>query len=348
LTDLKKSILFIGNFLSAWGMNQSISKDLHERFSDKGWKVAYSSTHRNKVLRLMDMMLTAIRQRNHYQVANIDVFSDKAFIIAEVMSLVFNLLKKPVVGTLRGGHLVGFSEQNPKRVRRVLRRLTKITTPSLYLRDHFSEIRDDIIRIPNGVDLESYPNRRREKPALKLIWLRALHQIYAPIMAVEVLQLLQNKFPDISLTMVGPDKGDGSLEKVRALTAQYGLTNAVQIIGGVDKKDVPHWLNQGEIFINTTRYESFGVSVLEAAACGLPIVTTDAGELPYMWQDGADALVVPVDDASAMAEAVERILTEPDLAQKMSINARKKAEDYDWSLIMPQWESLFQSLISDE
>ena len=105
------------------------------------------------------------------------------------------------------------------------------------------------------------------------------------------------------------------------------------------------YLAEGDIFLNTTNYESFGVSVLEAAACGLCIVTTDAGELPFIWQDGVDALIVPVNDARAMAAAVTRILAEPGLAAKLSTNARKNAEKYDWSVILPQWEELFKSLV---
>ena len=82
---------------------------------------------------------------------------------------------------------------------------------------------------------------------------------------------------------------------------------------------------------------------MEAAACGLPIVTTDAGELAYLWQNGMDAMVVPVGDARAMAAVVRRILTEPKLAEKLSVNARRKAESFDWAVILPQWEKLFET-----
>jgi len=348
LAKNNRSLLLIGNFLSSKGMNQGISKNLYELLTVNGWSVLFSSTYLNKWLRLLDMITSAIKWRKQYQVANIDVFSSRSFIWAQMMGLVFCLLNKPFVCTLRGGNLAVFEQENPTRVRSVLNKATKVVTPSSYLKNHFSKTRNDIILIPNGIDLSCYKYQPRKETAPKLVWLRALHEIYAPTMAVKVLHLLQDKFPDICLTMVGPDKGDGSLEKVNALIDQYGLGDAVHIIGGVDKKQVPYWLNQGDIFINTTRIESFGVSVLEAAACGMPIVTTDAGELPYIWEDGVDALVVPVDDASAMANAFERILKHPDLAQKLSMNARKKSENYDWSLIIPKWEALFEDLLENE
>ncbi len=346
--DPEKSILFIGSFLSTKGSNQSVSTDILDRLADRGWRGLYSSSYRNKAIRLMDMVFSTVTQRKIYHIASIEVFSGQAFIFAEILSLIFTLLEKPFVCTLHGGRLVDFEGQNRKRVWQLLHRATRVVTPSQYLQNHFKQIRSDIIRIPNGIDLNDYEYHLRERPAPKLIWLRALHEIYAPTMAVEILHLLRDLVPEISLTMIGPDKGDGSLEKVKALAVQYDLDDQVHIIGGVSKQDVPWWLNQGDIFINTTRIESFGISVMEAAACGLPIVTTDAGELPFMWENGIDSLVVPVDNAKAMADAVERILTEPDLARQLSANARKKAKDYDWSLIMPQWEALFESLINHE
>lgn len=87
---------------------------------------------------------------------------------------------------------------------------------------------------------------------------------------------------------------------------------------------------------------------MEAAACGLCIVTTDAGESPYLWQDGVNALIVPKANPAAMAKAVIRILAESALAEKLSNNARLKAEEYDWSMIIPRWENLFLRVINEK
>ena len=62
-------------------------------------------------------------------------------------------------------------------------------------------------------------------------------------------------------------------------------------------------------------------------------------------EDGVDALLVPPNDPNAMAAAVKRILTEPGLAEQLSRNARKKAESFDWSVILPQWEKLINSVV---
>jgi glycosyltransferase involved in cell wall biosynthesis len=84
---------------------------------------------------------------------------------------------------------------------------------------------------------------------------------------------------------------------------------------------------------------------MEAAACGLCIVSTNVGELPLLWTNGDDALLVEPDDPKAMAAAVRRLLTESGLAERLSRNARAKAEQFDWSLILPQWERLLTEVV---
>ena len=105
--------------------------------------------------------------------------------------------------------------------------------------------------------------------------------------------------------------------------------------------EVPIRLAEFDIYINTTRLESFGVAVFEAAAIGVPIVSTSVGEMPYLWKNNVDILLVPDGDSRAMANAVKRLFTEPDLAEQLSHNARCKAEKYDWSVVIPKWEQCF-------
>ena len=342
-----ESVLLIGNFLSGSVGTRGVSEDLRVHLLERGWTVPSASRNMIKPLRLADMLFSTYSLRNQYTVANVEVFSGAAFTWADLVSRLLEMLNKPFNLTLHGGRLADFARRHPRRVQRLLASATYVNTPSRYLQKNFQAIRPDIAWLPNGIDLAQYHTRQREFHHPKLVWLRAFHEIYNPQMAVEVLSILRSSQLDCSLTMIGPDKHDGTYDACQALAKSLGVLDAIQFIGPVDKATVPHWLSQGDIFLNTTRFESFGVSVLEAAACGLPVVTTNVGELPYLWENDVDALLVPPDDAAAMAFAVRRILAEPNMAQKLSSNARCKADNYDWSIILPQWEALFQSLISN-
>jgi glycosyltransferase involved in cell wall biosynthesis len=145
--------------------------------------------------------------------------------------------------------------------------------------------------------------------------------------------------------MIGPDKGDGSLQKVLSLIADYGLKDNITITGPIQNSEVPTRLQDYDLFINTTHLESFGVAVMEAAAVGLPIVTTSVGELPLLWTHGHDALMVPDGDAEAMAKAIAEIISTPTLAENLSRNARVRAEEFNWGSILPTWEKLFKSAL---
>jgi glycosyltransferase involved in cell wall biosynthesis len=200
----------------------------------------------------------------------------------------------------------------------------------------------------NPLNLRAYDFRLRQRPRAALMWLRSFHKIYNPSMASEVIARLAVDIPDVYLTMVGPDKGDGSLQLTQQVAKDLGVNEMIRFPGGVANTEVPSWLQRGDIFINTTNIDNTPISVLEAMACGLCVVSTNVGGIPYLLNDEEDALLVPPDDPEAMAAAVRRILTEPGLAVRLSKNARKKVEQFDWSMILPQWEALFSEVVNQD
>jgi glycosyltransferase involved in cell wall biosynthesis len=134
------------------------------------------------------------------------------------------------------------------------------------------------------------------------------------------------------------------LQQVRALAAELGVSECLEIVEGVPKTAVPEWLQKGDILLNTTNFDNTPVGVIEGLACGLCVISTNVGGIPYLLSHAQDALLVPADDADAMANAAVRLLSQPELAHKLSRAARAKAEGFDWSLVLPEWEQLLQSL----
>ena len=339
------SVLLIGNHLHTPKRNKNVWHFLAEMLASRGWVVMTTSDKMNQVLRLLDMVWTIIRHRKQYAVAQVDVFSGKAFIWSEVCTWLLKKLRKPVILTLHGGKLPEFARQHPKRVKRVLQAADAVVSPSPYHQIRLKEYRDDIRLIPNpvNIDFSRFVLRKQAQP--KLVWVRAFHEVYNPSLAIQVLQLLVSEFPESELLMIGPDKEDGSLAKVREQMTAFNLSNWVNIVGGIQHTEVPEYLNKGDIFINTTNYDTAPRSVLEAMANGLCVVSTNVGGMPWIISHGQDGLLVPPNDARAMAEAVRRIVKEPALAVKLSANARKTAELYDWSSILPLWDEIFTSYL---
>ncbi len=343
--DRTIGVLLVGNFLSGSVGTRGACEELALHLNGlERLRILTTSSKEGRLPRLADMLATIWRQRDEYDVAQVDVYSGPAFFWAEATCLLLRRIKKPYVLTLHGGNLPAFSHGQPDRVRRLLQTGRVVTTPSEYLSDQMSPYRADLRLLPNALDLKSYAFRLRSQPRPTLVWLRAFHEIYNPEMGPKVVQLLARDFPELRMIMVGPDKRDGSRQRTLQIATDLGVLDRMTFPGGVRKTETPGWLDKGDIFLNTPNVDNMPVSVLEAMASGLCVISTNVGGVPYLLKDEHDSLLVPANSPEAMAAAVSRILTEPGLAERLSQSARAKSEKYDWNVVLPQWETLLRSV----
>ena len=340
--------LLVGTFPRHNIGNHFISMDLARWLPDVGVEVMTTSHHTRAWRRLPDMVATAWRSRTKVEVANVDVYSGRAFAGAEAVCWTLRRARVPYLLTLHGGNLPTFAREHPQRVRRMFEQAVVVNTPTGYLREQMAPYRDDLRRVPPPLELSHYPFRERVRPKPRLIWLRSFHELYEPTLAVEVLARLVPKVPEIELTMVGPDKGDGSLQATQALARELGVEEHIRYTGPLPKKEVPDALAQGDIFLNTPKVDNTPTCVLEAWACGLCVISTEVGGVPYLASSDRDALLVPAGDADAMAAAVERVLHEEGTAERLSRLGRKTAETYDRCSVMPRWKDLLQDVASSK
>lgn len=339
-------ILLIGNHFRSKKSNLNIWHELPVRLQGIGWETIVTSKKRCRILRIADMVWTIMSKR--YHIAEVDVFSGPSFLWVELSVIILKILKKPIILTLHGGNLPVFANKHSKRVQRVLASADAVVAPSAYLQIRLSQFRKDIHIIPNPIDKGAYLFRHRTKPRGNLIWVRAFHEVYNPSLAPAILDRLRRNLPDIHLTMIGPDKGDGSLERMQQLASSLDVSSNITIIGGIPREEVPNWLSKGDIFMNTSNIDNLPVSVLEAMACGLCIVTTNVGGIPYLLEHGKEGLLVPPRNPQAFADAIQNIITDQSLASRLSSNAREKAESFDWSIILPQWDRLFHEVYEQQ
>jgi len=325
----------------------SVSETLHPMLSAKGWRIYTASGKLNRLLRMFDMLATTWKNRKDYDCAFVEVYSGKAFIWAELICFLLIILHKPFILGLFGGNLPGFSKRNPRRVDRLLRSASIVIAPSQYLSRQLRPFTSaNIIVFPYGVSMDRFQYRLRTKLEPKLITMRGFHSIYCPWVAVETVAILGKDYPDISLIMSGGNKKDGSLERTKKIIQENDIEKKVTITGHIGSPYLETFLMSSDILLNMPIIDNTPVSVIQAMACGLCIVSSNVGGLPDLIQDGIDGLLVPPNDPQALAAAVRRLLTEPGLAPRISENARKKAEQYNWSVILPQWEVLFQNVIN--
>lgn len=339
------SVLLVGNFLSGSVGTRGVCEELAERLRGAGWGVLTTSAKAGKVARLGDMVGTVWRRRKEYAAAQVDVYSGAAFFWAETVAFALRRAGKPYVLTLHGGALPEFAEKWPERVRRLLGSAAVVTAPSGFLVEGMRQYRRDLRLIPNAIEVSRYRFRARDEVKPRLVWLRAFHAIYDPALAVRAFALVRERFPEATLTMIGPDKGDGSFEKTQAVARELGVP--VEFQGRVPKAEIAKWIDGGEIFLNTTTIDNTPVTVVEAMACGACVVSTNVGGIPHLVEDEVDGLLVESGRPAEMAAAVGRLLTDRELAARISRAGRAKAESFDWAAVLPQWTGLLQTIAKE-
>jgi glycosyltransferase involved in cell wall biosynthesis len=207
--------------------------------------------------------------------------------------------------------------------------------PSLFLMEQFKEAGyRNLVYIPNSVELENYPFLERKVAKPKLLWVRSFAKIYNPTMAVAVFEILKKKYPEATLCMVGPEK-DGSLSQAKQQAKELGLE--VLFTGRLSKQDWIKKSSEYDIFINTTHFDNMPVSVVEAMALGLAVVSTNVGGIPFLVKDQKEALLIPDGDVNKMAEVIDSLIENPVLFNEITINARQKSQQFDWQLVKNKW-----------
>ena len=178
----------------------------------------------------------------------------------------------------------------------------------------------------NLVDLDRFTFRERKSIKPKVIWVRHLEDTYDPLGALAVFEKVKREIPEASITFVG----DGSLrQQMGSYAVGHGLTD-VSFAGRLPNSEVSTELDKADIFLNTSKKDGMPTALLEASAAGLPIVTTDAGGIPCMMENGKEGIIVPVGDIDALAREVVGLIRNPYRAAEMSRAARLNAERYGW------------------
>lgn len=303
--------------------------------------VLTASYQKNKYLRLIDFTLTCLFKR--YHVVSIDVFSGNSFYVALFLGKMIRWRKGKIIGILHGGRLPEFSTQKERLTRQLFDQLDVIVSPSNFICNFYKDWGYNVQYLPNPINIDdfSFKPKIEESSSPKLLWVRAFTKIYNPFLPIKLVKQLSEQYPDIQLTMIGPNLG--LLNESKELAKQLGIEKNINFLGGVPNKELYKFFHSHDIYLNTTSYESFGMAVLEAASCGIPIVSTAVGELPMLWKDKVNILFSEEVSAKAFVKPVCNLIESKDLSSRMILNARKKAENFDWEIIKQQWLVLFSN-----
>lgn len=232
-----------------------------------------------------------------------------------------------IVITYHGGRAEDFFNRYCFIAKPFLGCVDTIVVPSVFLKNVFENFGFKTKIIPNIIELNKfeYIERRNIKP--KIIVTRHLKKIYNIECTIQAFGIVKKYYTDAELKIVGDGDQRESLEK---LVKKLKLTN-VTFTGAIKNENMQEMYQSSDIFINPTTVDNFPVSIIEAFACGLPVISTNVGGVPYILQDGHNGLLVESGDYKAIAKNVFYLIENQNEALRFTRNARKVVEEnYTW------------------
>ncbi len=258
---------------------------------------------------------------------------------------------KPVVINYRGGEAETFLQRAQNWVRPSLVRADAVIVPSGFLEHVFGKFGFATQVVPNIVNLERFTAARAggvqgkgaRLPGVRLLVARNLEDIYDNATALRTLALVRAQDPAATLVIAG----SGPLRAVlEALAAELGLADAVTFTGRVDNAGMADLYRNADIMLNCSLVDNTPNSVLESMACGVPVVSTDVGGVPYLVEHGRTALLVPPGAPRAMADAVLRLAAEPALAAALREAGLTQVQQYTWASVRPRLLAVYRAVLA--
>ncbi|MEJ7576976.1 MAG: glycosyltransferase family 4 protein [Pyrinomonadaceae bacterium] len=229
--------------------------------------------------------------------------------------------------------------QNWRTALPTIRMADVIVVPSGYLVELFARFDLRARAIFNIVELDRFSFRERRPLRPVFLTSRLLEPLYNVGCVLRAFALIQKRFPEASLTVAGEGFLRAELED---LARELHLRHTT-FIGGVAFDKMPQMYDSADIYLTATDLDNMPSSIVECLAAGLPVVTTDAGGIPYIVTHEETCLMIPRNDHNRMAEAAIRLLEDQELASRIAHSAREHCRKFSWATVQSEWLNLYQS-----
>ncbi|HWQ04863.1 MAG TPA: glycosyltransferase family 4 protein [Longilinea sp.] len=207
--------------------------------------------------------------------------------------------------------------------------------------------------IPNGIDLSPY-RVQKEKASLR-------HQFNAPLDAailtyvgrldnqkgIDVLLNAFSRLPELKTPCILWVIGDGPLRGILEKTFSARNPDKQVIFWGY-RKPIADFLFASDLFILPSLYEAMPITLLEALAAGLPCIATDVGDNNLLIKPGVNGLIVPVNDAQALQQAIHSLMGDPILRERMKGNNLQKINNFDEQFMVERLQIIYNRLVTEK
>ena len=284
-----------------------------------------------------------VRQLRRADIVHVFSASSTGFIFSTVPALVVaSLLRKPIVLNYHSGeapqHLAG------SRLARTLLRhaVDVIVVPSRFLFDVFRRFDLKTTVVFNSIDAARYSYCPRLPLRPHLLSTRNFEPLYNIACTLRAFARVQKHHPGATLTLIGAGSQDNAL---RDLARTLGLQN-VTFLGRVHPREMARHYAAADVYIQTPSIDNMPLSVLEAFASGLPVVSTRVGGVPTILTDQQHGLMADDNDDAGIADCVLQLLNDPERGRTLAAHARDTLRAYEWAPVRERWLAVYRSVLA--
>lgn len=198
----------------------------------------------------------------------------------------------------------------------------------------------DIPCIYNGINTEIFKKNKinNSNETIHLINTGTLYHVKNQKLIIDAFYEVQKHIPNISLTILG----DGELrDELETQINNYNLDDKVKLKGIVE--NVSEELNRSHIYVMSSNYEGLPLSILEAMACGLPIIATKAGGVVDIVKNEENGILIEIGNQNQLEKAIKRLCQDKELRKKMSNNSKEMSKEYDIKVVAKNYQDLYIS-----
>lgn len=282
------------------------------------------------------LYLPSLARLRTFDVVHVFAASYASFLLAPAPAVVAaRALGKRVVLNYHSGEAVDHLARWGVLVHPFLRMADVIAVPSGYLRGVFAAHGYEPRVIPNVVDLARFRYRERRAVRPRLLSTRNLEPHYDVANTLEAFALIRARHPEARLTIAGYGSQEPELRRIA------DAIGGVEFVGRVEPDGIAALYHAADVFLNSSVVDNQPLSVLEALAAGVPVVSTPTGDIPAIVRDGETGLLVPARDPGAMAKAVSALIEHPDRAARMARLGRDAVEAHTWPRVRHAWAAAY-------
>lgn len=321
-------ILFLTKYVESVGGISGQVKLLTENLRNEGWDVTIFST-RGSVFKRITMFYTLRQVVMDYDVLHIHCCSYFGFFSAILGVTVAKRLGKRIICTYHGGGANEFFKKYPRLVKYYLSRTDENIVLSGYLAKTFDEYKLSYHIIPNILPDGDEHFRLRNEISPRFISVRSLQPLYNVQCIVKAFSLVKQFYADAELFILG----DGECRKeLEDLVQSYNI-NGVHFIGHVSNAEIYDYLDKADIFVSMPKIDNQPVSVLEAFKCGLLVISSNVGGVPYMVDNGRTGFLVESNNHRELAKRMIEAVKYPKKTQEMIRYGYDELAKYSWAEI---------------